>query len=184
MYGQGIHYLWHVHFQMWDITTGNLIDVLVGRHTQDCITMADLSSNEDLLVLCSTSGSFLLLSLTLSPHPPYMEVQDTFTFQLDVSIRSCKLSHDALLLALGQDNGNISVSILGGGILRKYFFFCSFLPSFFPPSLSPALYIRVTLSVRAHQENWQPQLPRNVTNFKQAIGFQISRCTLRKLMLH
>jgi hypothetical protein len=28
----------------------------------------------------------------------------------------------------------------------------------------------------------QPQLPRNVTDFKQATGFQISRLTLSKLM--
>jgi hypothetical protein len=35
---------------------------------------------------------------------------------------------------------------------------------------------------RAHQGNWQPQFLRNVTNFKQATGFQISTCTLRKLM--
>jgi hypothetical protein len=28
----------------------------------------------------------------------------------------------------------------------------------------------------------QPQLPKNVTDFKQAIGFQISKRTLRKLM--
>jgi hypothetical protein len=28
----------------------------------------------------------------------------------------------------------------------------------------------------------QPQLPKNVTHFKQATGFQISRCTLRKLL--
>jgi hypothetical protein len=30
----------------------------------------------------------------------------------------------------------------------------------------------------------QPQLPRNVTDFKQATGFQISRRALRILMLH
>jgi hypothetical protein len=28
----------------------------------------------------------------------------------------------------------------------------------------------------------QPQFPRNITNFKQATGFQISRRTLRKLV--
>lgn len=128
--------VFYVHFQIWDIITGNLIDVLVGRHTQASISMADLSSNEDLLVLSSASGSFFLLSLTLSPHPPYVEVQDSYNFQLGDSIRSCKLSHDALLLALGQDNGNIIVSILGG-ILKKYFsllFSPPLLLSFLPPS--------------------------------------------------
>lgn len=130
--------IFHVHFQIWDIITGNLIDVLVGRITQTFVTMVDLSSNEDLLVLCFTSGSFLLRSLTLLPRPPYVEVQDNYSFQLDDSIRSCKLSHDALLLALGQDTGNIIVSILCGGILRKYFLFCSFRPSSLPSLLPPS----------------------------------------------
>jgi WD40 repeat protein len=121
-----------VHFQIWDIMTGNLIGVLLGRHNQAYITMADLSSNEDLLVLCSAGGSFLLLGLTLSPLEPYVQAQESYSFQLDDSIRSCKLSHDALLLALGQDNGNIIVSILDGVILRKFALFaCLFVP-FFP----------------------------------------------------
>jgi hypothetical protein len=108
--------IFHVHFQVWDIITGNLLDVLVGRHTLAFVTMADLSTNEDLLVLCSTSGSFLLLSLTLSPQPPYVKAHHNCSFHLDDSICSCKLSHDAFLLALGQDNGNIIVSILHGCI--------------------------------------------------------------------
>jgi hypothetical protein len=40
----------------------------------------------------------------------------------------------------------------------------------------------LNVRVRAHQENWQMQFPRNVTDFKQVTGFQISRRTLRKLM--
>jgi hypothetical protein len=119
----------NVHFQIWDIITGNLIDVLLGRHNQACVTMADLSSNEDLLILCFATGSFLLLRLMPLPHLPYVKLQDSYRFQLDDSIHSCKLSHDAFWLALGQDNGNIIVSILGDILRRNFFFVCLSLPS-------------------------------------------------------
>jgi hypothetical protein len=92
--------------------TGSLLDVLVGRCIDVHVTMADLSSNEDLLVLCTTNKTFCLLRLRVLPDCPYVEVQDHFPFQLDAYVHSCKLSHDACLLALGQDNGNIIVSIL------------------------------------------------------------------------
>jgi hypothetical protein len=38
----------------------------------------------------------------------------------------------------------------------------------------------------AHQRNWQPQPQffKNVADFKQATGFQISRRTLRKLLFY
>jgi hypothetical protein len=92
--------------------TSSLLDVLVDRYMYVHVTMADLSSNEDLLVLCATNKSFCLLYLRLLPGCPYVEVQDHYRFELDAYIHSCKLSHDACLLALGQDNGNIVVSIL------------------------------------------------------------------------
>jgi hypothetical protein len=97
---------------MWDIITGNLNDVVVGRHRDVHITMADLSSDENLLVLCGASGRFLLIRLTVLPCEPYVKVEDSYSYELDDCLRSCKLSHDACLLALGQDNGNIVVSIL------------------------------------------------------------------------
>lgn len=84
----------------------------MGRYTDVHVTMADLSSNENLLVLCGASGSFLLIQFTVLPHKPYVKVQDNYSYQLRDSLCSCKLSHDAHLLALGQDNGNIIVSIL------------------------------------------------------------------------
>lgn len=92
--------------------TGNLVHVLVGRYAGGYVTVADLSSNEDLLVLCGASGSFRLICLTMSVDPPYVNVQKEYTYKLDNCIRSCKLSHDTHLLALGQDNGNIDVSML------------------------------------------------------------------------
>jgi hypothetical protein len=95
--------------------TGDLVRVVVGRYTGGHVTMADLSSNEDLLVLCGANGCFRLMRLTMSPHPPYVNLQE-YSSKLDNPIHSCKLSHDAHLLALGQDNGNINVSILVGVI--------------------------------------------------------------------
>ncbi|KDR23382.1 Apoptotic protease-activating factor 1 [Zootermopsis nevadensis] len=95
--------------KIWDILTGRLIDVLVGRYTDVHVTMADLSSNEDLLVLCGASGSFLLIRFTVLPDEPYVKVQGNYNYQLRDSLRSCKLSHDACLLALGQDTGNIVI---------------------------------------------------------------------------
>ena len=92
--------------------TGNLVHVLVGRYTGGHVTVADLSSNEDLLVLCGTNGSFRLICLTMSLDPPYVNVQQEYSYKLDNCIRSCKLSYDTHLLALGQDNGNINVSML------------------------------------------------------------------------
>jgi len=92
--------------------TGKLVHVLVGRYAGGHVTVADLSSNEDLLVLCGASGSFRLLCLTMSVDPPYVNVQKEYRYKLDNCIRSCKLSHDTHLLALGQDNGNIDVSML------------------------------------------------------------------------
>jgi hypothetical protein len=102
--------------------TGNLVQVLVGRYAGGHITVADLSSNEDLLVLCDANGSFRLKCLTMSPDPTYVNNQE-YSFKLDNSIRSCKLSHDAHLLALGQDNGNVNVSMLYG---VKEVFVCLF----------------------------------------------------------
>jgi len=92
--------------------TGNLVQVLLGRYNGGHVTDADLSSNEDLLVLCGTHGSFRLICLTMSLDPPYVNVQREYRYKLDSCIRSCKLSYDTHLLALGQDNGNINVSML------------------------------------------------------------------------
>jgi len=92
--------------------TGNLVHVLVGRYTAGHVTVADLSSNEDLLVLCGANGSFRLICLTNSLDPPYVNVQQEYSYKLDNCICSCKLSHDTHLLALGQDNGNVIVSML------------------------------------------------------------------------
>jgi hypothetical protein len=88
----------------------------MGRHTEVHVTMADLSSNEDLLVLCAASGCFLLIHLTMLPNRPYVKVKDRYSYNSDGSLHSCKLSHDACLLALGQHNGNIIVSIFGAGV--------------------------------------------------------------------
>jgi len=92
--------------------TGNLVQVLLGRYAGGLATVADLSSNENLLVLCGTNGSFRLICLTMSIDPPYVKVQQEYRYKLDNCIRSCKLSYDTHLLALGQDNGDINVSML------------------------------------------------------------------------
>jgi WD40 repeat protein len=97
---------------VWDVVTGNLVNVLVGRYTGGRVTVADLSSNEDLLVLCGANGSFRLICLNMSLDPPYVTVQKEYSYKLDNCICSCKLSHDTHLLALGHDNGNINVSML------------------------------------------------------------------------
>jgi hypothetical protein len=92
--------------------TGNLVHVLVGRYAEGHVTVADLSSNENLLVLCGANGRFRLICLTNTLDPPYVNVQQEYSYKLGNCIHSCKLSHNAHLLALGQDNGNINVSIL------------------------------------------------------------------------
>lgn len=99
---------------MWDTLTGDLVHVLLGRSAGGQATAADLSSNEDLLVLCGANGSFRLICLTMTVDSPYVNVQREYCYKLDNCISSCKLSYDTHLLALGQDNGNINVSMLDG----------------------------------------------------------------------
>jgi hypothetical protein len=43
-------------------------------------------------------------------------------------------------------------------------------------------YIKGEGATKKLETETQPQLPRNVTDFKQATGFQISMLTLRKLI--
>ena len=98
------------YLQIWETATGELIDVLLGRHSEAHVTMADLSESEDLLVLCDAGGNFLVTQLEETSLPPYLKIKDNQTFNMRDSLRSCKLSHGSKFLALGQDNGDIIVS--------------------------------------------------------------------------
>ncbi|XP_069696583.1 apoptotic protease-activating factor 1-like isoform X2 [Periplaneta americana] len=95
--------------KVWETATGELLDVVIGRHVKAKVNMADLSQNEDLLVLCDDSGSFLLVHFSILSQPQRVKIQNNNTVFLDDSLCSCKLSHDAQLLALGQANGNIII---------------------------------------------------------------------------
>jgi hypothetical protein len=44
------------------------------------------------------------------------------------------------------------------------------------------LHSKAEATPRKLANEMQPQLPRNIADFKQAIGFLISRCTLRKVL--
>lgn len=95
--------------KVWDTLTGDLVHVLLGRSAGGHAKAADLSSNEDLLVLCGANGSFRLICLTMTVDSPYVNVKREYCYKLDNCISSCKLSYDTHLLALGQDNGNINI---------------------------------------------------------------------------